>query len=278
MTHRYILKLIAAVSLFLAAYLPAAAAEASADPAATVAEADSAYRRGDFTYAAELYSKVAEEGSGGAPLLYNLGNAYWRDGDAGRAVLAYSRALRLDPGNERIKGNLDFVASKVTDSNKAELGSKKGNVLPDEPTFFQNLRNSIAADHRSNSWAILAVMAFLITVTALALYIFSPAVTVRKFGFFGSIICLFFTLIFIWFAFMASAEARRDDRGVVTAYKVNLLSEPSADSPASSPTLHRGTRLEVIDREVKPGGERWYKVRLNSDHAGWVRPADLEII
>ncbi len=56
-----------------------------------------------------VYSAVVNRGLESAPLYFNLGNAYFRDGDLGRAILYYHKARKLDPDDDDIAGNLVFA-------------------------------------------------------------------------------------------------------------------------------------------------------------------------
>lgn len=80
-------------------------------PEAVFKEANSAYQKGDFNKAAQLYQQLCDEGYLSGNLLYNLGNAYYKLGAKGRAVLNYERARRLIPGDADLKANLNYVLS-----------------------------------------------------------------------------------------------------------------------------------------------------------------------
>lgn len=84
-----------------------------ANPAAIFNEANSAYQKGDFIKAAELYQQLYDEGYWNGNLLYNLGNTYFKLGAKGRAILFYERALRLIPGDVDLKANLNYVLANV---------------------------------------------------------------------------------------------------------------------------------------------------------------------
>ena len=74
-----------------------------------------AYREGNFEKAIELWQTCVEQGFQSADLYYNLGNAYFRDGRVGFAVLYYESALRLNPANEDYLHNLKFVQGLTKD-------------------------------------------------------------------------------------------------------------------------------------------------------------------
>jgi len=71
------------------------------------------YEQRDYDSAIIIYRQLIDEGLESAPLYFNLGNACFRSGDLGYAVLYYLRARRLDPADPDIVANVDF-ASRFT--------------------------------------------------------------------------------------------------------------------------------------------------------------------
>lgn len=67
------------------------------------------YKNKEFDKAIDAYKSVIAQGVESAPLYYNLGNAYFKNGDLGHAVLYYMKAKRLDPGDGDIRNNLTFA-------------------------------------------------------------------------------------------------------------------------------------------------------------------------
>lgn len=256
-----------------------AAESGSIDYVAEVQCADSAYSAGRYEEAAEIYQSVVDRYGFTAPLLYNLGCSYYKSGNEGGARLAFERALRIDPSNSRIRRNLNYVSGRIEDANKAELKGRKGSVSPDPQGFFRRAVNHISGDTSSDVWAEFAAMAFILTLLAVAVYLFVENVRIRKFGFFSAIILLVFTVVFVIFAEMAASHYMSRDEAVVTAFKVTLTSDPhESDTTVGSP-LVRGTKLEIEDTELNADGRiGWYKVKLNSSLSGWVEASQIEII
>jgi tetratricopeptide (TPR) repeat protein len=71
------------------------------------------YAKGDYAAACKYYNYVVEERHFSANLFYNLGNAEYRLGESGRAMLDYERALALDPHHPEAKANLAFLRDKT---------------------------------------------------------------------------------------------------------------------------------------------------------------------
>ena len=250
-----------------------------AEEAPAVALADTLYAKGEYEKAAEAYLMIARMDGVSAPLYFNLANSYAQVGDYGRAILYYSRANRLDPSNKDIKNNLEYFASKVEDSNRAELRGKKKSVSPDPETFFSTADRIIAADVSSDVWAGWSAVCFIFCLGGVAVYLFCSNVMLRKTGFFGGICLLILSVMFMVFAFMGARHFDSHDRAVLLAYKTVLLIEPSADAKPATNQLCQGTRFDVVAEETDLAGTAtWYKVRLNADTEGWIRAQDIEII
>ena len=75
--------------------------------------ANNLYVNGHYSEAATIYEQMAAQGVTDSTLFYNLGNAYYQQGDLGRAVLNYQRAAELDPRDADIEANLELVRTQV---------------------------------------------------------------------------------------------------------------------------------------------------------------------
>ncbi len=73
------------------------------------AQANKSYEAKEFDKAIQAYRSVLSQGVESASLYYNLGNAYFKKGDLGHAILYYLKAKRLDPSDEDIAHNLAFA-------------------------------------------------------------------------------------------------------------------------------------------------------------------------
>lgn len=72
-------------------------------------KANTAYREGDFTRAANLYESLVQQGSKNAVVFYNLGNTYFKRGQLGQAILYYEKAKRLAPRDKDAVANLEYA-------------------------------------------------------------------------------------------------------------------------------------------------------------------------
>ena len=113
------LAIIVALTMFLAVASDCRAqTSAGSNPAGAGArfrEANEMYAAERYEEAAAVYEAIIEAGFSAADVQYNLGNARYKLGESGRAVLAYERALRIDPGHDDARANLAYVRERLAD-------------------------------------------------------------------------------------------------------------------------------------------------------------------
>lgn len=255
----------------LAATLIVALASLAAGATPLAERADSAYTADRFADAVELYSRaIAEEGPT-ATLYYNLGNAYYRLDQPGKAIVAYERALRIDPSMADARANLEFVNSRITDR-PGERGS-----------FLSRMADRTASLTAANSWAWIAFGLFMLTAGAVVLYMLGPTVMMRKAGFFGGILCLAAFLLTLLIALRAASIASDRDTAIVIAPSTILSTSPREpkDRSEEAMLLHEGTRINILDSIAAPAdttGLKWYDAAIDNTHRAWIRSTDVERI
>lgn len=240
--------------------------------AASLAEqGDSAYTADDFQQAAEFYAKAAETEGTSSALFYNLGNTYYRMGQLGKAILNYERALKLDPTNEDARANLAFVNSRIIDR-PGDRGSVMSKIVDD-----------IVSSAHSNTWSWLTIGSFTLLLIAIAVYIFSDNVALRKVSFFGGLALLALTIAGIIIAVIAADKATSTNRAVVIAPSTQLSTSPRPpkDKTEQAILLHEGTVVEIIDSVATPAdtvNPVWLDVRVDNTNRAWISKSDTERI
>lgn len=234
-------------------------------------QADSAYNKEDYRAAIDLYnSSIAQEGRS-STAYYNLGNAYFRNDNLGKAVISYERALKLDPTNKDARQNLEFVKTRIQDRPE------------DDTSFFASMHRGIRSAMTPNAWAWTAFAIFLLMMGAVALYIFTTDVTLRKTGFFGGIVLVFIFSYVVYVAADSSSTAQSHEEAVVIVPGTQLSSAPRQSRSASDKvvTIHEGTKVEIVDSVATPDdpvSPRWYEVKINNATRAWLRSVDVERI
>ncbi|MCI9606839.1 MAG: tetratricopeptide repeat protein [Muribaculaceae bacterium] len=233
--------------------------------------ADSAYTADDFTLAAELYSRIIAESGTSSALYYNLGNCYYRLGKTGKAIVAYERALRLDPTNASAKTNLEFVNSRIFDR-QGERGS-----------FMSNSFDKAATITGSNTMAWIAFGFFVLCLGGIALYIFSSAIGARKVGFFGAIVMFLLTVCAGILAARGASIATNPDTAIIVSPSALLSTSPREpkDRREEAMLLHEGTKLEILDSisaQNDTTGLKWLDIKVDNHHRAWIKSSDIERI
>src|SRR6266849_6267687 len=77
------------------------------------AKANQDYAQGHCTEASSGYDALVRAGQWSANLFYDLGNAYFRTGDFGRAILNYERALALERHHPEATANLQIARDEA---------------------------------------------------------------------------------------------------------------------------------------------------------------------
>src|SRR5216117_4006388 len=77
------------------------------------AKANQEYAQSHFKEAISRYETLVSSGQWSANLFYDLGNAYFRTGDFGRAILNYERALALERHHPEATANLQIARDEA---------------------------------------------------------------------------------------------------------------------------------------------------------------------
>jgi hypothetical protein len=209
----------------------------------------------EFRRAERLFTRATEDGNAGAELYTNLGNAALQAEHLGPAVLAYRRALRLDPDHARATQNLAHARTLLPDwVPRPETGG-----LLD--TFFFWHR-TLSTTERSMGGAI----AFALAALLLACSIRFARPSLRNLAVIPG---------GVWVALLASTlldpTARAPDLAVVTADETVAHAADSALAPSPFPSaLPGGTEVTVLE-ERSP----WVRIRLANGRDAWVAESSL---
>jgi tetratricopeptide (TPR) repeat protein len=95
------------------AFLVFWAGSSSAQPDLDFTKANQEYAQGHFKKAISGYEALIRAGPLSATLFYDLGNAYFRTGDFGRAILNYERALALERHHPEATANLQIARDEA---------------------------------------------------------------------------------------------------------------------------------------------------------------------
>lgn len=218
-----------------------------------------------FGRAEALFARVIEQHRAGDPgrrlgadLYLNLGNAALGAEHLGPAIIAYRRALLIDPNHSRASQNLLHARTLLPDwvptpSEDVALGS-----------FFDWTRRLGRGD-----WYGLAAIAFLIAMLLIALFLRTGKSTARN-------LAVLFAVL--WLGILARLFLDRSSQSpqlaVVIAAEVTAHSADSVNAPARFPDpLPGGSEVQIVERR-----DHWVRVRLFDSREAWLPASAIETL
>lgn len=243
------------------------ATETVAQPATELANdqlwdrANTAYINADYPAAIEAYNRILGKGVSSAKLYYNLANAYFKDNRLGPAILSYKRALRLSPGDEDIRYNLEVVQARTKDNIEA---------IPEffVKTWVRSLRHTMGC----TAWSLVSLAALVVLFSCFLFYLLSPRLRLRKAGFYGTLAAFLLFVVTTWFAAAERREMLARNDAVVMVASTSVKSSPDKSSTDLF-VLHEGTEVTVTGRL-----DDWCEVVIADGKKGWLECKKIETI
>ena len=227
------------------------ASSARAQPDADFLKANQEFSQGHFKEAISGYEALVQTHEWSANLFYDLGNAYFRIGDFGRAILNYERALALDRHHPEATANL-------------QIARDEARSLEMQPSRLERYLQFATA----NEFSIVAAVGFWIALFSLAALLFrrrrSAAMTAL----------LFVMLLICAGAIFAIWQLERGSEGrslaIVTGKDVQARLA-TADTANSVLALPPGSEINILSTR----GD-WIYAALPNNLRGWIQEKNAE--
>ncbi len=235
---------------------------------ANIDRANQAYKQELYNEALKLYLQEAQQSGVSSALYCNIGDTYYRLKDNVHAVLYYERALLLDPSNGDARFNLEFVRGKMQ--------------LPDDAgdSWFSNWVDQTVSHLSSNTWAIIAIVTFLLFLAGVAAYLFLDNVLMRKIGFFGGAVLIVACILANLATFHVYHKATDGNGAIIMPESVTLSTAPREPRGKEEEAfkLQQGTRVEIVDSVADKANGKWLQVSTAGGHKAWVNAKEVEVI
>ena len=221
-----------------------------------------AYTDGKFSDASAAWTAIEESGQKSAKLYYNLGNAWFKQGNYTKAILNYERALRLDPSYSDARYNLEFTGNFVQDK-----------IEPVPEFILKSVAGKVCYLMGSNAWAVIFLVLLAAALVMGLLFLLGPSAGKRRAGFYCGIVLLLLSAGALGFSVWQKSDSVKTDAAIVMAPVVSVKSSPSEGSSKDLFVIHEGTKVTILD-EV---GE-WKNISLADGRQGWIVSDNLEVI
>ncbi|MBN1541950.1 tetratricopeptide repeat protein [candidate division KSB1 bacterium] len=243
---------------YLLMFLPILA-EAQIEP--FFVQGNNHYQNGEYGEAVAAYKAVLQAGYESPELYYNLGNAYFKLQEIGKAVLYYEKAAKLAPHDADIAHNIQMAQLYVVDR-----------IETPPPFFLQKYWTQAVMFFSRTQLARWTLVLYLLLMALLLVRALTSGWSRhRNLGSFASAVAVVFALCLLVFV-----ARERNERMVVQAVvmqdRIKVLSSPAADAnPVFA--LHKGVKVRVGEQSGP-----FVQIELPDGKVGWVEQDGLEKI
>jgi tetratricopeptide (TPR) repeat protein len=224
-------------------------------------QAEKAYDSRKYTEAIRCYEKLVADGFKSYQLYFNLGNAYYRNSELGKAIYFYELARKLAPTDEDVNINLGIASSKTID----KIDSK-------ENFFISAVKTNLLTSFSTTTWAWLSAICVFFTVVCFFIFVDSGSLTLKR-------ICFMFSCIFLigfvstYLLGYSALNAKYENKfAIILTKEIRIMNEPTAMAKTKF-NLHEGTKIRVVENN----GD-WVLIKLDNGNEGWVKLSDVGII
>lgn len=225
-----------------------------------IVQGEKFYETKNYKKAIEAYEKLIVKGYTSAKLYYNLGNAYYRDKQLGKAIYNYERAKKIDPNDGDIKNNLTIAYTKTID--KIEVK---------ENFFISAVKTNVLSTFSTTTWAWFTIGLSVLVFIFLYLFFAGTSVVMRRLSFFVTLV-LVVVFFIVYFLGKSAVNAKTENNfAVITSPQIKVYTEPSITSNSKF-NLHEGTRVKIMELNAD-----WILIKLENGNEGWLKTTDVGV-
>jgi tetratricopeptide (TPR) repeat protein len=214
-------------------------------------KANQEYAQGHFKEAIASYEAQVRAGQWNANLFYDLGNAYFRTRDFGRAILNYERALALDNHHPEATANL-------------QIARDESRALELQPTRLERYLQFATI----NQYSIAAAVTLWLGIFGIVALIFARRRSAVLMSL--SILCLLVCAMAVWGIYTLDKGSKGRALAIVTGTDVQARLA-TADTANSVLALPAGSEIKILSTR----GD-WMYAALPNDLRGWIQTKNAE--
>ena len=216
-----------------------------------------AYRNNQYDLAIQEFEAILDNTWDSPELYYNLGNAFYRNGNTSGSIWAYESCLRLSPIHADATYNLKLANLKVKDRMD----------FPDPPIYLKWYMG-IKERFTPSIWINITLFILLLLSLVVTIYRLFPLAQLNYIP--GIFISLFFCSLF--FTFHSIWTENSVNQGIIYYPAVKARSEPNTFSTRLF-EVHEGLKVSVNQKY-----ENWVEIELLDGKAGWIEKHQIRLI
>lgn len=249
------------ILILFAVMVCAASGVRAADFNALWDRANTAYVNADYEGAIQAYDSIIAGGMVSSKLYYNLGNAYFKSGHTGKALLYYHKAQRIAPSDKDIAYNIAVANGYVKDR-----------IEPMPEFFGTRWVRALRTSASSNTWAVVSIVVLALMLISLLLYLLPFGIRLRKTGFAFAVVFFAVLCVTVSFASVERSRYLNPSEAIVMSSAASVKSSPDASSKDIF-VIHEGTVVSVIDHLGN-----WTEVSIADGNKGWILNSSIALI
>ncbi len=214
-----------------------------------------------YSQAAENYEKIiAESGIQNSGLYYNLGNCYLREGNIGKAILNYRRAMKLDDSNYDLRQNLAIARSRRVD--KIEINTQE--KIAHRIFFWHYLLSTKVKFIVASSAALLFLWVLIFSILSIRVPAALPL----------SIVFLIVSCVFAASVLVDRYIDKNVKYGVIIADSTIARQGDGENYDKSfKEPLHSGVEFKILEQR-----RNWWHIELTNSKDTWIPADSAEVI
>lgn len=207
------------------------------------------YAQGKFVEAAAAYEKMIQSGAISPAIYFNLGNAHFKAGDIGKAMVAFRHAEELAPRDPDLQANLQFIRNQIQ-------GPK------DQPGRWERGLQHLTL----NEWTLLATAPIWICLLSLTAMQFRSRSIFRNLAWVSG-----FAAIALGACLVCAWKINSTPTAIVIANDAVVRNGPLEESQSAF-TVHNGAELNVLDEK-----NNWLQISVGN-RVGWLKHELVQIL
>ncbi len=221
-------------------------------------DAVAAYNKKEYKNVITYYENILKEGKTSAALYYNLGNAYYKDNQLGKAIYNYELANKLNPTDGNVKNNLRIANTKVIDKIDAK-----------ENLFTNAIKSGLYGLFSTNGWAYATIVCLLAAALFFVLFVSTGNVVLKRTGFWSGSLFVMAFVFSLTVGYATLHNLNKKTQAIIISPEVKVFSEPNATSKSKF-SLHEGTKVNVLS--INPD---YTAIQLANGNEGFIATPDL---
>lgn len=214
-------------------------------------EGNEKYVEEHYKTALKSYESLVDSVNRSSEVYYNLGNAYYKTKQIGKAIWAYESALKIDPKNEDAKFNLEFANLQTADK-----------IEQPKPALTEWLKRLLFGP-QINLWAYISIACSFGLSLMILLFFMTKSRRRRNISLMGGMTLALLLIFSTVTAYFHKSSILNHTEGIIISEQANVRLSPLEKANVTF-ELHEGAKVKLLDENGT-----WLQIEVGGN-SGWV--------